>query len=76
MSNTFTVYEGNRSNSPRDVSVDEVVEKIKKDDDLNPMIPERAVNLALAQFGAFNPQTEEYREFESACVEQLISDLE
>jgi len=66
----ITVYEDNRKDSPRAVTVEEVVERAEER--YSGAVPARAVNAALAEFGSFDPQSAEYKRFESEAVSRLI----
>lgn len=67
------VHTRNRTALPRTVSEEEVIEKVEEMDLYPGMPPETAVNRALAEFGSFDPQSEEYREFESSVADSLLS---
>jgi len=67
----ITVHEGNRTDSPRTVTLNEVVNRARNEYDTR--LPEQAINLALADFGSFDPQSDKYRDFEAAAVDRLIN---
>lgn len=65
---TITVHENNRSDSPREVSVDEVLDKVRGMDFPPGVLPERRINLALVEFGSFDPRSDEYAKFEREAL--------
>jgi len=67
---SFTVYENNRADSPREISVDEVLDKIEEMDFARGIRFERKFNLALVEFGSFDPRSAEYAAFESKAREK------
>lgn len=77
MSVTLTVYENNQTDSPREVTAQEVVREAKKhtEDETLRLMPAQSINIAAARFGSFDPQSEEYRQFEEEAVQILRDTL-
>lgn len=75
MEHKITVYRDNRVDKPREVGTSEVVERVREKD-LYPQYPAGlAVNRALAEFGSFDPETEDYNRFEEKAARLVMERL-
>ena len=73
MADTFLVYEDNRKDKPRELTVEEVANEVVSEWKYLHLPPDRAVNAAMASFGSFDPseRREEYDAFSKRVEENL-----
>lgn len=70
---TFTVYENNKADQPRNLTVTEVADKVEDSRISDGFMPEKKINLVMADIGSFDPQTDEYHDFVDEVVDELRS---
>ena len=67
---TLTACDKGRTDSPREISVEEALEKIREMDFPRGLLFERKLDLALSQIGSFDPRSAEYLRFERKAKEK------
>jgi intein/homing endonuclease len=67
---TLTIRQNGRTDSPREISVDEALEKIREMNFPRGRLFERKLDLAVNQMGSFDPRSGEYIAFERKAKEK------
>lgn len=69
----FTVYEDNRADKPRTVTVEELADAVEGSDRYAGTPLDRQANLLLAEMGSFDPRSDEYRAFIDEVVDEILN---